>query len=94
MVNLIFFELENMSVVRMMNYDLTYVLEHYKRIAEFFIIWVTSNPNNNSQPSEFYSQHMMPLRGMTATVKRNSKGGDFSAHLLMQTSLIISIIVL
>jgi hypothetical protein len=29
-----------MSVVRMMNYDLTYVLEHYKSIAEFFIIWV------------------------------------------------------
>jgi hypothetical protein len=43
-----------MSVVRMMNYDLTYVLEHYKRIAEFFIIWVTStqiiivNPANST----------------------------------------------
>jgi hypothetical protein len=31
-----------MSVVRMMNYDLTYVLEHYKSIAEFFIISVTN----------------------------------------------------
>ena len=42
MVILFFFELENMSVVRMMNYDLTYVLEHYKSIAEFFIISVTN----------------------------------------------------